>query len=198
MTKTVFSYYRVSTQDQADKSTEQNQKKSIHEYMKDLDIHIAESFYDPGISGASKERPQFQKMLSRLDEVDGIVVYDPDRLSRDFETGLQLMIELKAKDKLLYVSRTRTTYNFSEDQDQLVHVISSWANQQERKKINARQKLGIQRYIHDNGEWGRKTIQVNWKKFDEYRGYRISHASIARMMGISQATLWRRIKERKE
>ena len=196
MTEKLFAYYRVSTKDQADKNTQENQKNSIDNYVLSLDAKVVESFYDPGMSGADRDRPQFKAMMERIHEVDGIIVYDPDRLSRDFEMGLALMFDLKHQGKKLFVSRTMTVTDFSQGQEQLMHAITSWVSEQERVKIRERQKLGIQRYIENNGEWGRKTIQVNWKKFDEYRGYRISHASIARMMGISPATLWRRIRER--
>ena len=196
MTDNLFAYYRVSTKEQADKNTQENQKRSIEEYLKQVDAKIIQEFYDPGLSGADKYRPQFKLMMNRIDEVDGIIVYDPDRLSRDFEFGLNLMFELKHKAKKLYISRTSTITDFSKSDEQLMHAITSWVSEQERTKSKERQRQGIKRFIKNNGFWGRKTIEIDWKKFDEYRGYRISHASIARMFGISEATLWRRIKER--
>jgi DNA invertase Pin-like site-specific DNA recombinase len=197
MTENLFIYYRVSTKDQADKGTEENQEKSIKEFLKTRDAKILEEFKDLGLSGASSERPGFNAMISRLEEVDGIAVYDPDRLSRDYEAGLKLMFELKHKGKKLYCSRTGTVTDFSSDEDQLIHTIKSWVSEQERKKIKARQAEGIARYKENNKRWGPKVKQVNWKRYDDLRAAKVSHAAIARVLEISESTLWRRIKERK-
>ncbi len=196
MTENLFIYYRVSTKDQADKGTEENQEKSIKDFLKGKDIQIINEFKDLGKSGASSEREGFNNMLARLDEADGIAVYDPDRLSRDFEMGLKLMFELKHKSKKLYCSRTGTITDFSSDEDQLVHTIKSWVSEQERKKIKARQAEGIARYIEKNERWGPRRKEINWKKFDEYVEHEVSIAAIARIFEISEATMWRRIKER--
>jgi len=196
MTENLFIYYRVSTKDQADKGTEENQEKSIKDFLKEKDIKIVEEFKDLGISGASNERPGFNAMIGRIDEVDGIAVYDPDRLSREYEAGLKLMFELKHKGKKLYCSRTGTITDFSSDDDQLIHTIKTWVSAQERKKIKARQADGIARYIKNNERWGPKRKEINWKKFDEYIEHEVSIAAIARIFEISEATMWRRIKER--
>lgn len=196
MTDKLFAYYRVSTKDQADKGTEENQEQSINDFLTGKDVNVVCTFFDP-LSGADNDRPQYKEMMSRLHEVAGICVYDPDRLSRDFETGLKFMFDLKHQGKKLYVSRTGTITDFSKDEDQLIHAIKAWVSEQERKKIKARQADGIKRYIAKEKRWGPRRKEVNWKHYDEYRGYGISHASIAKMMDMSPATLWRRIKSRK-
>ena len=192
----LYVYYRVSTQDQASKETEKTQKRAIMEFLHGKEVEIVKELYDPAMSGADPDRPAFKYMMSTLDLVDGIVVYDIDRLSRDLQTGINVMFDIKSKGKKLYVARTREIIDFKEGQQELVHMIRSWANAEERVRIKARQIEGMKRY-RETHEWGREKKQVNWKRYDYLRSFRISNAAIARMMGISQATLWRRIRERK-
>lgn len=196
MTDNLAIYCRVSTKDQADKNTQENQEKSIKDFLQDKDVFIVKRFCDPGMSGASADRPQYNMMLQELHVYDGICVYDVDRLSRDFEMGVNLMFMLKQLGKKLYVSRTCSITDFSSDEDQLIHVIKAWVSDQERKKIKARQREGMNRYLAAGKKWGRHAKDINWKKYDELKKYDISDAGIARMLQVHPVTLCRAKKKR--
>jgi site-specific DNA recombinase len=196
MIKKLATYCRVSTKDQADKNTQENQERSIKEFLKDKEVQVIKEYSDPGMSGASRDRPQYNKMLEELDQYDGICVYDVDRLSRDFEMGVNLMFMLKQMSKTLYVSRTGNIMDFSSDEDQLIHVIKSWVSDQERKKIKARQLEGMNRYREAGKKWGRPAKEINWKKYDELKKFGLSDASISRMMEIHPVTFCKAKKKR--
>jgi len=191
----VFAYFRVSTKEQKHMGTDENQRNHIREYSKGK-YKIVKEFSDLGVSGAERDRPGFTSMVNQLHQVDGIIVYDLDRLSRDFEIGLMLMFQLKENRKKLICSRTDSVTDFSRSEDQLIHVIKSWVSEQERVKIKARQMEGIARYRAKNKRWGRYRKTINWKAYDKYRSFGIPRTSIAKMMGMSTATLWKLIKER--
>lgn len=189
----IFIYLRVSTELQDEKS----QKTIIRDFLKDKKVEIVHEFVDHAISGkAGIERPSFNEMLLRLDEVDGLCVFDYDRLTRDEERGIMLMYEIKNKQKKIYEARTNSVLNFEPMSERVLTVLKSMMAEEERKKIHARQAAGIQTYKDENGRWGRKTKKINWKKFDEYIELGLSKSAISKLFGISQKTMFRRIKER--
>jgi len=197
--KRVFGYVRVSTREQVEKATYENQIKSIKDYAKEENLEIVEIFQDLAISGVNQNRKSLQVLLERINEVEGIIIYDLDRLSRDFEFSISLMFLLKNKHKTLYISRTRQKQTFSDKTEQLINVIYSWVADLEREKIKQRQKLGIERFKQENGRWGRKKKEINWKEYDFLiNQVRISKAAFCRMKKISQNTLYRRLKEREK
>ena len=193
----MFGYIRISTNKQLEKCTQENQKKAIIEYANELSLNIVKIFEDRAYSGADNERPTFNKMIDKLDEVSGIIVYDLDRLTRDFEMGVNLIFLLKSKGKKLYIARTKDVQDFSSRTSQLINIIYTWVADLERQKIKERQKLGIKRFKEKFGRWGRKPKKIDWKKFDYLVGNKIiSKRAFCRMFGIAPATLYRRLKNR--
>lgn len=86
--KKVVAYCRVSTDGQIgeDKFGIESQKQQIIEYCKKHDMEIADWFIDEGVSGASKERPQFDRLLCgeiANPPVEAVVVAKADRIARD-------------------------------------------------------------------------------------------------------------------
>ena len=203
-----FIYVRNSTPKQAAKRTQDNQKVSINAYLEKLDIQIMETFQDLGLQGDDPTRSAFNEMVSRLNEVDCILVFDLDRLARDLFIGMDLMKALIQHNVKIYESRTRSVKNLQNDQDQLLYLIGMWSNAQEKRKIKARQKEGIKRYKknHD-GKWGRRKTwgtslygkKLNKNKFiQKYKKYRKkgnSKRQIARNLSIHIDTLYRRLNE---
>jgi len=195
----VIGYIRVSTQLQADKNTQENQKNEIISFANELQLNIVEIYEDIAISGSIQDRPGYKKLLDNIENVDGIVIYDLDRLTRDFETGVKLIFLLKAKKKKLYIARTRSVQDFSDSTNQLINIIYSWVSELERKKIRERQKLGIERFKKENGYWGRPCRKIDWKKYDALVGEKIiSKRAFCRMFSVSPATLYRKLKERED
>jgi DNA invertase Pin-like site-specific DNA recombinase len=203
----IFTYLRVSTSDQADKNTQEGQMNAIQRYLSTLDVDIIHKFEDLGKMGDDVTREQFNKMISRLSEVEGVAVFDLDRLSRDLIIGIDLMKVLMMNHVKIYEARTNTIKDLHNDTDQLMYLISMWSNATEKKKIHARQKEGIERYIEKKGRWGRgksfgkdlsgkrmtkNQFQIQYTTMIQ-KG--ISKRAIARLLSMDIATLYKRIKE---
>lgn len=84
MTRAV-GYIRVSTDRQAEEGVSMDfQEEDIRKYCESKGYELTEMFRDAGYSGASKNRPDFQRMLRaiRQEVCDVVVCYKSDRLSR--------------------------------------------------------------------------------------------------------------------
>ena len=82
MTKKAVIYARVSTEDQTDNYSLQTQVEACREYAKANDYEVIDEYVD-SYSGTLFDRPQFNKIKKLAGKVDAVIIYDPDRLSRD-------------------------------------------------------------------------------------------------------------------
>jgi site-specific DNA recombinase len=77
-------YARVSTEEQVQNFSIENQLEQLHKYCQQHDYQVVGEYVDPGFSGTTLDRPALVKLLnhakSRLFEV--VVVYKLDRLFR--------------------------------------------------------------------------------------------------------------------
>ena len=67
-----------------------NQRSLLRDYAGKNNITIIEEFVDDGISGLTFNRPDFNRMMEKVDEkcIDTIIVKDLSRFGRDYiETG---------------------------------------------------------------------------------------------------------------
>jgi DNA invertase Pin-like site-specific DNA recombinase len=190
----IFIYLRVST----DLQNEESQIGAINEFLITQNVQvIGDPFVDHALSGKiGIVRPQFNEMLHQLDDVDGICVFDWDRLTRDEEVGVMLMYSIRRKGKKVYEARTRNVLTFEPMSERILTVIKSMMAEEERHKIHDRQAAGIQAYINNYGLWGRKIKKINWKRYDEYMALELPKTNIAKLLGISVKTLYRRLKEK--
>lgn len=86
--KRAVAYCRVSTEGQVgeDKFGIEAQREQIKEYCAKNDIEVTQWFIDEGVSGASKKRPAFDKILGgevTSPPVQYVVVAKADRIARD-------------------------------------------------------------------------------------------------------------------
>lgn len=201
----VFRYYRVSTEMQK----LDMQKKSVKDFLKNREhIEVIESFTDEAISGAlGWERPAFREMMEKIDKVDGIILYDWDRLSREEEFAVNLMYSLKNKNKFVYESNTGQKLDFNIMHNRLIGFIKSINASEERIRTKKRQKDGIKAYKEKHDRWGphkkfgnnlsgKKLPETSfWRLYEQYRMANISKAGIARILKISRQTLYKRLNE---
>jgi DNA invertase Pin-like site-specific DNA recombinase len=198
--KKAFVYIRISTEMQKEKDTQKTQKSAIDNFMKKNEyenIQILERFEDLAISGAKANRKCFNIMLSRIKEVNCIIVYDLSRLSRDMEISLDLMKLLMLNKIEIIEVYSNKIIDVNDDNDQLQYLLSSWFSSVERKKIKARQKAGILRFRSEKKYWGREKSKkfldlVKYKKLKEEGK---NNRQIADNLEISESTLYRRMKE---
>ncbi len=195
MTEKLFLYYRVSSIDQAQKDTDENQENHIKKFLANRDVQIIDEFRDKGISGADPDRAGYNSMLARIQEIDAIAVYDIDRLTRDFDIGMDLITRLRKYNKKLYVSRQGREYDLHNFTDLFFHVNMIMMADEERKKINQRREEGMKRYISEHGKWPHRPLKpIKWDQVDKMREAGVSMAAIARSMNVDRKTLYKRMK----
>ncbi|MBW2017483.1 MAG: recombinase family protein [Deltaproteobacteria bacterium] len=99
---------------------------------------VGERFDDEGYSGATLDRPAFQRLLEKVrrGEIHRVLVYSLDRLSRNVIDGLQLLQEFRQRGVALVV----VTYPElgSAAQDNLIINILSVFAEFERELIRSR------------------------------------------------------------
>ena len=104
--KNVLIYTRVSTEEQVEGFSLQNQLDDLSDYAKALKYNVARTFTDAGVSGKSTEnRTQYQEMLSYIDSnqtaIDAILIWKLSRISRKLNDLTQLITYLEKKDVVL-------------------------------------------------------------------------------------------------
>ncbi|MDO9301422.1 MAG: recombinase family protein [Anaerolineales bacterium] len=142
MTKKVAIYARVSTDDQADKGYSlPSQLDGCRQYIDQLGYSVVVEFREDhsGVTPVT-ERPQGKRLteMIKFREVDAVVVYQVDRLSRDIvdllttvRNWLRVGVEVYALD----VGKIESELD-------IVLVIKGWQGSDERKKIRERSMRG--------------------------------------------------------
>lgn len=89
----VFGYVRVSTENQLENYSIEEQVQRIEAYCKAKDWGLLKIYTDGGFSGGNTDRPALQQMLQAIREnhIDAVVVYKLDRLSRSQKDTLTLI-----------------------------------------------------------------------------------------------------------
>lgn len=189
MTK-VYAYYRVSTDKQVQANTIQNQIKTVRDFAASLNLEIVEEFNEPGESGADRSRKEYAKMISQLDQVDGLVVYEVSRLARDRRFSQMLAWDMEDRGKVLYIAKDRSVNDFREMITRIKFNLISEIADEERQTIKARQILGIQRKRAENGgTWGRKPTKINWRLYDELKAKGLSDNATSKVLEVDWRTL---------
>jgi len=213
----IFIYYRISTELQNFKA----QKKIIETFLdhNDKKYQIIDIFKDSGKSGilAPQDRPEFNEMINRLDEIDAILCYDWDRISRDVKFANYFMFFLKEADIFIIEGNSGKTLNFDEMGDRIWTYLKSEMSAYERERIKERQKAGIEAFRKEHeskenpkGRWGPKkkygggpngdkwNKKKFWEKYETLRLANVSKSAIARLFRVSNPTLYKRLKEEPE
>lgn len=102
-------YARVSTKSQEERQTIEQQLIACREYCARKNWEVAEEFKDEAVSGSTPfdSRPAAKRLLEALDakQVDAVVIYCVDRLSRSNEFGIPAynLLLRKTKDNVDFV-----------------------------------------------------------------------------------------------
>lgn len=89
----VFGYARVSTDNQLENYSIEEQTERLKAYCAAKGWTLLQTYVDGGYSGGNTDRPALQEMLSAIREnkIDAVVVYKLDRLSRSQKDTLTLI-----------------------------------------------------------------------------------------------------------
>ncbi len=105
-------YYRVSTEDQAQTGVSlEQQKNACLDYAQKNDIEILKLFHDDGVSAKTTKRAGLQELLAYCKknhkEIDCLIVYKIDRLSRNVKDYATLLMAL-GEFNIKFISTTET------------------------------------------------------------------------------------------
>jgi DNA invertase Pin-like site-specific DNA recombinase len=196
--KNTYGYVRVS-------STGQNEERQI-DALRAAGVEQDNIFIDKQ-SGKDFNRPQYQRLLSTLEEGDLLYVLSIDRLGRNYEEIQNQWRILTKENKIdicildMPMLDTRTGKDlmgtFIAD---LVLQILSFVAQSERENIKKRQKQGIVAAKKRGVRFGRPEIEVpdDFKKIvNEWERKQITLNEALKHCSMSKSTFYRRIREMK-
>lgn len=134
-------YIRVSTQEQVENYSIQAQTEKLTALCRSKDWDVYDIFIDGGYSGSNMNRPALNEMLSKLHEIDAVVVYRLDRLSRSQKDTITLIEEYFLKNNVEFVSLSETLDTSSPFGRAMIGILSVFA-QLERETIRDRMVMG--------------------------------------------------------
>ena len=104
MTKRCFTYARVSSEGQIENYSIETQLQAIREYALQNGIDIVREFTENGVTGAKLNRPALNELRDNVSNVDTVIFFDPDRMSRNLVNQIILKDEFdKAGIELAFV-----------------------------------------------------------------------------------------------
>lgn len=181
----VFGYGRVSTADQ----TTDNQRQELEAMGHAIQ---AQRWFSDTISGKvpASERPQFSRMLERMEAGDMLVVSKLDRLGRDMIDVMQTIKALTARDirvKVLALGDTDLTSTAGKAVVGILAVVA----EMERDMLVERTQAGLARAKAEGRQLGRpsKTTDADREAIRERLSAGETVSQVARDFGISRATV---------
>lgn len=195
----VFGYARVSTVSQnEDRQLIALQEKGVAE----------QNIYVDKQSGRDFERPQYNRLLQKMECGDLLYISSIDRLGRNYE-GIQKQWQLLSKDIGVDICvldmpllDTRTGKDllgtFISD---LILQILSFVAQSERESIKRRQAEGIAAAKARGVKFGRpqKELPMDFEQMmGQWKGKRIPLTRILSAYQISESTFYRRLRAHKQ
>jgi site-specific DNA recombinase len=136
-------YARVSSEQQREAHTIASQTTALIEWAKTLDMEVPKAwiFEDDGYSGATLERPGLERVrdLAAEGQIQTVLVYSPDRLSRKYAYQILLIEELArqgVETRFLNAPQSATA------EDQLLVQFQGMIAEYERAQILERSRRG--------------------------------------------------------
>ncbi len=185
-----FGYVRVSTK-------EQSVESQIDQIMAQ-NVHPANIFTEH-ISGASKNRKEFKKLIKQLQPGDILVVTELSRLGRSTRELINTGYELFEKNiELLSLKENIDTTTAA---GKLMYTVLCALAEFERERLKERTKAGLES-ARARGRSGGRPV-MNYEKIEHaimlYEGdndYSVSE--ICKIAGVSKPTLYKYLKKKKE
>ena len=152
-------YTRVSTDAQGEdgKVSLPEQERMAKACIESKGWRYIRTYEDNGYSGRTTDRPALQQMLSDIEkgEIDAVVIYKLDRLSRKQRDTLSIIEEFLLKNEVDLVSLNETLDTSSPWGRAMIGVLSSF-NQLESENIAMRTAMGRYATAREGGYAGGK------------------------------------------
>lgn len=193
----VYGYVRVS-------SADQNEDRQMIE-MRRVGVPSNNIFIDKQ-SGKDFERPSYKRMVRRLREGDLLYILSIDRLGRNYEEIQEQWRILTKEKRIDIIVLDLPLLDTRQGKDlmgtfiaDLVLQILSFVAQSERERIRERQRQGIAAAKARGVKFGRprKPMPENFEDLvEEWRNKQMTLEELLKECGISETTLYRRMKKR--
>lgn len=136
-------YVRVSTDNQLENYSIEEQTDRLKAYCKAKDIQIVKIYTDGGYSGGNVNRPALQQMLQDIDKglIDSVIVYKLDRLSRSQKDTLMLIEDCFLAENVDFVSVNENFDTSTPFGRAMIGILSVFA-QLEKDQITERFTMG--------------------------------------------------------
>jgi site-specific DNA recombinase len=136
-------YARVSSEQQREENTIASQTASLIQFAQDHDLEVPQEwvFEDEGYSGATLERPGLERVrdLASEGQIQVVLAYSPDRLSRKYAYQILLMEELARQGvETVFVKAPQG----ASAEDQLLVQFQGMIAEYERAQILERSRRG--------------------------------------------------------
>jgi site-specific DNA recombinase len=141
--KRVGCYVRVSTENQLENYSIDEQIERLKAYCKAKDLAINKIYTDGGYSGGNMNRPALQQLLNDIKskDIDMVVVYKLDRLSRSQKDTLSLIEDVFLANNIDFVSMSENFDTSTPFGRAMVGILSVFA-QLEKDQITERFTMG--------------------------------------------------------
>jgi len=142
--KRVAIYVRVSTLEQAEEGHSiSEQTERLKKYCEARDWVVVMVYTDPGFSGSNVNRPSLSRMLEDIqdNQIDIVLVYKLDRLSRSQKDTLYLIEDVFLKNNTEFVSMNENFDTTTPFGRAMIGILSVFA-QLEREQIKERMAMG--------------------------------------------------------
>lgn len=191
-----LAYLRVSTEEQ----TVMNQKIAIEKWARLNGYMILDYFEDPAISGKipATQRRGFQEMIDLLKVagVDAVLVYELSRVGRTFWDTLDAIKAVENYASLISCSPRESFLQTTETSIRKLMIgILTWAAERERDLLVQRTKDGMHRARAAGKEIGRPQKTVDKDRLITLLAENQSKTKIARSLGVSKATLYKKLRD---
>lgn len=153
-------YSRVSTTEQAENGHSiDEQHERLQKYCEAMGWKMFKFYTDAGFSGANTDRPALQSMISDIKKgnVEKVLVYKLDRLSRSQKDTLMLIEDIFLANKCEFVSMSENFDTSSPFGRAMIGILSVFA-QLEREQIKERMSMGKEGRAKE-GKWHGGSIQ---------------------------------------
>ena len=139
----VSCYVRVSTENQIENYSIEEQTERLKAYCSAKDWHIYRTYTDGGYSGGNTERPALKELINDIhkNKIDIVIVYKLDRLSRSQKDTLTLIEDEFLKNDVEFVSMNENFDTSSPFGRAMIGILSVFA-QLEKDQITERFTMG--------------------------------------------------------
>lgn len=159
-----FGYVRLS-KDTPDTTSPARQREAIERLVADRHWELVQTFEDVDRSAYNgKHRPGFERMMARLHEVDAIVFWRLDRLSRNVREGGEIAERCKAAEvDLVAVADGQDRIDTTSADGEFQFTLLMGLGQREVRLLSERTKAGVDKAREQGAYLGGKRYGWRWK-----------------------------------